>query len=386
MKISFLVPAAIALYLLFSMVSISASQIMLGIAFILWIIYLIRSKQKISFPGFFWPLLAYSLLSLVACIFSDNPKVSLIDSRELLLFLIVPLVYTGFQKTKDIKTANLALLASGLVSVLFSFFIFIFKYEPGERISGFMGHYMTQAGLLLLFATMALSMLIFSHNKIRYIWGGAFVVSSLALILTMTRNAWVGLVVSAFVLLLLYRPKLVVVIPVILALSFFISPKNIKQRALSVFSLKSYSNAIRIEYLKAGWEIIKDYPIFGTGPDTVDVIFNRPPYRDLLSRDALNNVHLHNNILQIAAERGVFTLLSWLVFIIWAVISLWKLTKNKHPLLFPFTAAALAGVLALFTAGLFEYNFGDSEVVTLFLYILTVPFTGERILKLKEIK
>lgn len=384
MKISFLVPAAIALYLLFSMVSISASQIMLGIAFILWIIYLIRSKQKISFPGFFWPLLAYSLLSLVACIFSDNPKVSLIDSRELLLFLIVPLIYSGFQKIKDIKTANLALLASGLVSVLFSFFIFIFKYEPGERISGFMGHYMTQAGLLLLFATMALSMLIFSHSKIRYIWGGAFVVSSMALILTMTRNAWVGLVVSAFVLFLLYKPKLVAVIPVILALSFFISPKDIKQRAMSVFSLKSYSNAIRIEYLKAGWEIIKEYPIFGTGPDTVDVIFQNPKYN--LSRDARNNVHLHNNILQIAAERGVFTLLSWLVFIIWAVISLWKLTKNKHPLLFPFTAAALASVLALFAAGLFEYNFGDSEVVTLFLYIITVPFAGERILKLKEIK
>jgi O-antigen ligase len=382
MKISFLVPAAIALYLLFSMVSISASQIMLGIAFILWIIYLIKSKQKISFPGFFWALLAYSLLSLVSCIFSDNPKVSLIDSRELLLFLIVPMVYTGFQKIKDIKIANLAFLASGLVSILFSFFIFIFKYTPGERISGFMGHYMTQAGLLLLFATMALSTLIFSNDRIRYIWGGAFVFSSIALVLTLTRNAWIGLVVSAFVLLLLYRPKLVAVIPVILALIFLISPRNIKERALSVFSLKSYSNAIRIEYLKTGWEIIKEYPLFGTGPDTVDVIFQNPKYD--LSKDARNNVHLHSNIIQIAAERGLFTLLSWLIFISWAFISLLKMTKNKQPLLFPFSAAALASVLAIFAAGFFEYNFGDSEVVTLFLYIITVPFAGERILKLKK--
>jgi O-antigen ligase len=382
MKRPFLVPAAIALYLLFSMVSISASQIMLGIAFILWIIYLIGSKQKISFPGFFWPLLAYIFLSLVAWILSDNTQISLIDSRELLLFLIVPLVYTGFQKIKDIKTANLALLASGLVSVLFSFFIFLFKYEPGERISGFMGHYMTQAGLLLLFATLALSLLIFSQDKIRFFWGGAFFVSSMALILTLTRNAWVGLVVSAFVLFFLYKPKLVVVIPVVLALTFFISPKSIKKRALSVFSLKSYSNAIRIEYLKTGWEIIKEYPLFGTGPDTVDVIFQNPKYD--LSRDARNNVHLHNNILQIAAERGLITLLSWLVFIIWAVISLWKLTKEKNPLIFPLTAAALAGVLALFAAGLFEYNFGDSEVVTLFLYITTVPFAGKRILMQKN--
>ncbi len=384
MKISYLVPAAISFYLLFSMVSISVSQAMLGIAFILWIIYMIKSKQKITFPGFFWALLAYSFLSLVACVFSDNPEVSFIDSRELLLFLIVPIIYTGFQKIKDIRMSNLALLASGLVSILFSFFIFLFKYEPGERISGFMGHYMTQAGLLLLFATLALSMLLFSHNKTRYLWGAAFFVSSIALVLTLTRNAWVGLVVAAFVLLLLYKPKFVALLPIVLALAFFVCPKGIKQRALSVFSLRSYSNAIRIEYIKTGWEIIKEYPLFGTGPDTVDVIFQNPKYD--LSEDARNNVHLHNNIIQIAAERGLFTVLAWLAFLIWAFISLMKLTKNRDPSLFPFTAAALAGLLALFAAGLFEYNFGDSEVVTLFLYLITMPFAAERILKLQENK
>jgi len=280
--------------------------------------------------------------------------------------------------------ANLALLASGLVSVLFSLFIFIFKYKPGERISGFMGHYMTKAGLLLLFATLALSMFLFSKTHIRYIWGGAFVISSVALILTLTRNAWVGLIVAAFVLLLLYRPKLVAIIPVILALTFLVCPKNIKRRALSVFSLKSYSNAIRIEYLKAGWKIIKEYPIFGTGPDTVEVIFQNPKYH--LSRDARNNVHLHNNIIQIAAERGILTLLSWLVFLIWTFVSLLKLIRNKHPSLFPLTAAALSCLLALFAAGLFEYNFGDSEVVTLFLYLITAPFAINRLLKSEEIK
>jgi hypothetical protein len=50
------------------------------------------------------------------------------------------------------------------------------------------------------------------------------------------------------------------------------------------------------------------------------------------------------------------------------------------------TAAALAGLLALFTAGFFEYNFGDSEVVTLFLYLITVPFAAQRINQLKETK
>jgi hypothetical protein len=56
-----------------------------------------------------------------------------------------------------------------------------------------------------------------------------------------------------------------------------------------------------------------------------------------------------------------------------------KLLKNKDPSLRPYTAAALAALLGMVAAGLFEYNFGDSEVVTLFLYLLTLPFVWERL-------
>jgi hypothetical protein len=43
------------------------------------------------------------------------------------------------------------------------------------------------------------------------------------------------------------------------------------------------------------------------------------------------------------------------------------------------TIAALAALLALFTAGLFEYNFADSEITMLFLYMITIPFSLARI-------
>ena len=39
-------------------------------------------------------------------------------------------------------------------------------------------------------------------------------------------------------------------------------------------------------------------------------------------------------------------------------------------------AAALAAIVAMLTAGLFEYNFGDSEFLMLFLIIVTLPFTA----------
>lgn len=372
---------AIALYLLFSMISISLGQIFLFLAFLLWLVVLIREKLRPRFPSFFWPLLVYSLLSLLSSIFSVNPEISLKDCRELLLFLIVPIVYCGFSKEKILLRAQLALLASATLSILYSFFVFVFRSSPGERMAGFMGHYMTQAGLLLLFSTMALGLFLFSRDKFRYLWGLGFLLALGALILTLTRSAWLGLIIAVCFLLLLYKPKTLIVVPVALGLFLILSPEHIRQRALSTFSSKTPSNQWRMEYLNAGIKIIKDYPLLGTGPDTVDMVFQNPKYE--LSDLAKQNVHLHNNIIQIAAERGIPTLLAWIAFMIWTFLSLLKRLKRNQASIYPFVAAALASVCGLFTAGLFEYNFADSEIITLFLYIITVPFALSRILKKK---
>ena len=39
-------------------------------------------------------------------------------------------------------------------------------------------------------------------------------------------------------------------------------------------------------------------------------------------------------------------------------------------------AAALAATAAMLAAGLFEYNFGDSEFLMLFLVLVTLPFAA----------
>jgi O-antigen ligase len=372
-----LLPLFIALYLLFSMVSISLSQIFLSLSLIFWIVILIREKQKFTFPSFFWPLLVYAALSLVSSFLSVNPEMSLKDSKELLLFLVVPIVYTGFYGEKVLKKANLALLASAYLGCLYSIFYFFFKASPGERVAGFMGQVMTQGGLLLLFSCMALSMLLFSRDRTRYLWGLGFLLSLFALVLTQTRSAWLGLVIAASLILFLYKPKALIIVPFAVGLFYLVSPQPIKKRALSSFSLKHPLNKPRIEYMRAGLKIIGDFPLVGTGPDTVDMVFQNPKYG--LSEEAKRNVHLHNNIIQIGAERGIPTLLAWLTFMVWIFISLFKLLKNKDPTLRPFTVAALGALFALFTAGLFEYNFADSEITALFLYLITIPFSLARI-------
>lgn len=384
MKCYSLLPLTLALCLFFSLISISLTQIFLFFSFVFWLILLYQKKLGLSFPSFFWPLAAYAALSLIASFFSRNPEISLQDSRELLLFLIVPIAFTGFSKEKEILRANLALLASAYISTLYSFFYYIFKASPGERLQGFMGHYMTQAGLLLLFSSVALSMFFFSRGKIRFLWGLGFLLALFCLILTQTRGAWIGLVVASFLILLLLKPKALIIVPVVLGLFFLASPQHIKKRAQSIFSLRSYSNRMRVEYIRAGVKIIKDFPLFGTGPDTVDMVFQNPKYG--LSEDAKRNVHLHNNFIQIAAERGMPTLLVWMTFLVWAAVSLFRLLKNKNPSLHSLAVASLAALFALVAEGFFEYNFADSEITTLFLYLLTVPFALIRIQKTEKEK
>jgi O-antigen ligase len=240
-----------------------------------------------------------------------------------------------------------------------------------------MGHYMTQAGLLCLFCSIALSIFLFSKGKQRYLWGAGFVLALVPLALTLTRSAWVGLFVAVVLILLLYKPKTLIVVPIAVGLFFLVGPQNMKQRAIDIFSLKDLSNIHRIEYLKAGIQIVGDYPLLGTGPDMTDDVFQDPKYG--LSDQARDNVHLHNNIIQIAAERGIPALISWLVFMVWAFLSLLKLLIKRNPAFLPLAVAGLAALTTLATAGLFEYNFGDSEITVLFLYIITIPFTLARV-------
>ena len=375
-KLAWLLPLFITLFALFSMVSISLSQIFLVHAFVVLAICVTKNQIRISFPPFFWGIIVYCALSILASFFSVNPRVSLIDCKDLLLFLIIPIVYIGLQQTNKIYRANLALLASAYVSIFYSLFVYIFKAAPGERVQGFMGHYMTQAGVMLLFGALALSLFIFSRDKARFFWGLGFLLSVLILILTSTRSAWIGMVIATSVVLFFYKPKTLIIVPLATALILLLSPREVKTRALSIFSTRSYSNAQRVEYLNAGIQIIKEFPIFGTGPNTVEMEFQNPKYG--LSEEAKQNVHLHNNILQIAAERGIPTLLAWFVFLVWLFISLIKLVPNKDPTLFPLTVAAIAAFLAHFAAGLFEYNFADAEVAALFFYMMAIPFAQSR--------
>lgn len=369
--------SALTLAVLLSEASVSIVQIFLTIALAAWIALLVRKERRLAVPAFFWPLLAYAALSLLSSAFSVNPGESFRDDRELLLFILVPMVFTAFKKAEEADLIVGALLGSGFINVLYSIGYGFLKAVPGERVEGFMSHYMTQAGLLVLFGSIALGYIFFGRGRNPLLWAGSLVLAFYALILTLTRSGWIGLGVAAVVIILLWKPKTIVLLPVLAALLFFVAPRPVRDRALSIFDFNDPLNRTRVEYAKAGAKIIADFPLLGTGPNTVSMVFQNPKYG--LSEMAKRNVHLHSNIMQIAAERGIITLLAWLAFLATAFLSLLKLARPRGAPFRPLAAGALAALAAFFAAGFFEFNFGDSEVATLLLIILTLPFAVARL-------
>ena len=85
--------------------------------------------------------------------------------------------------------------------------------------------------------------------------------------------------------------------------------------------------------------------------------------------------HLHNVPLQIAAERGLPALGVWIWFVVTVIRGLLVRMRRGDRARY-LAAAGLGAVAAMLAAGLFEYNFGDSEFLMLLLVLVTLPWAA----------
>ena len=144
-------------------------------------------------------------------------------------------------------------------------------------------------------------------------------------------------------------------------------------RIYSTFDMNDPTSRDRVAMLQAGVEMLQDYPLTGVGPEMVGRVY--PDYR-VATAVQENNMHLHNVPMQIAAERGLPALVLWLWFIGTALVG--AAAAAPSPAHAGLAATAMGAIAAMLTAGLFEYNFGDSEFLMLFLILITLPFAADR--------
>jgi O-antigen ligase len=320
----------------------------------------------------FFPLALYAVLTLVSAAFSLKPQISLVDSKQLVVLLVVPIAYRLLRGRLSLTAVDVVITV-GAVSAMLGIIQYVIQgYDNlGRRPQGMLGLNMTYSGLVMLVVCAAFARIMFAtHNRT---WAALVMPALLiALAFTFTRSAWIGACCGVGLLFVLRDFRLLALLPVALGLFMVLAPPNLSARIYSTFSLTDPSNADRVAMMKSGVRIIKDHPLTGVGPDMIMEVY--PAYRDATAVNAINP-HLHNVPMQIAAERGLPALVVWLWFIVVLARDLIKRRRGGFPSL---ANGALAAVVAMLTAGMFEYNFGDSEFLMLFLVLVTLPYAAER--------
>jgi len=356
--------------------AIGVANAVFAAALLLWIVEL-RRERRWAEP--FRPAIVFWLGILVACgaasaIFSLHPVTSIVALKGMFTFLALPLFADVMKTERDVRRVVGALGAAGAILAI----VGIWQYLHGadrlsDRIEGTLSHYMTFSGLLLvislLFAGIALE-----GKRRRAVPAALVLITGGAIVMTFTRNAYVGFFGALVVFLAIRRPAWLPAIPVLAAAVYLGAPSAIRARILSTFDPADPTNRDRLDMAVAGFRMIRDFPVFGLGLTLVKPYY--PLYR---VPDALRwrVPHLHDNILQIAAESGLLAAAAYVaVLACFFAGCLGALSRERDPGRRGILAGAFLAVTGVSLAGFFEYNFGDVEVLMTTLIVMAIPFAG----------
>jgi putative inorganic carbon (HCO3(-)) transporter len=305
----------IAVWLALVQISIAASQIVLAVLVLLWLYLVSRDEVLPRSLPYDVPFALYAVLTLASAWFSFDPGASFPATKELLLLVVPGLLVSTVRKRETLESLVVLLVAIADTGAL----VGLWQYRFGDlsdinhRIHGFVGHYMTYSGLLMGVGLLAFAGFLFSAPRSRYRWfylGSFFLIES-ALVLSLTRSAWIGTLVAGLLLLFLKDWKLLLLAPVLAAVAAVLLSGDIERRILSLVRPDT-SGWDRVYMLEAGSRIVKNHPFLGVGPEMVSEVY--PIYVEPDARRH-DNPHLHNNLIQVAAERGLPALAAFLWFV-----------------------------------------------------------------------
>jgi O-antigen ligase len=311
-----------------------------------------------------WPSLAWLLALVLAAWFAVDRAGSLPRITKAFFPLLVPLAATHARLPGRARRALAVLLVSSALASLYGWVLYLARGAAWPaRARGAAGHYMTFGGQLLIFVSVAAGIAALARAR-RWRWAAAAtaLLGCATLLPTYTRSAWIGLSVSLGVLCGLTRPRWILALVSILLLALVLAPPSYRARALSSFDPHHPTNVERTYMWQAGIAMFRDHPLTGVGLEDLRAVYDR--YKLPQARERAG--HLHNVPIQIAASMGLAGLIAWALL----YTSLFAAATRglRRTLAAGGIAAGLrAGVTGLLAgfllAGLFEWNFGDEELL-----------------------
>lgn len=414
-------------------VSIFAAEGLLALSGLVLAVRLARRETRLVRTSVDAPLLAFTVWTLLSASFASDPAVSHEDAKKLVLFLLFYVILDLARREAARERLLDALLLGGLALAAYTVAQHhLLGFDTlDRRPHGFIGHYMSAAGVTMGVLLVAAARLVCGgvvRPRGRDAWLAAAVLAGVAavtaaaahgrgalgarvfvaalaaasaglalsradavrraaallplvvvpfaawaLVVSQTRGAWLGGLLGLATVAAFRAPRLIAAVAAAVLLLLVVRPAAVRER----LTVSDASSVDRYYMWQAGLDMVMDRPVFGQGPGMILSAYPRYRWPEAPNKLA---PHLHDNLLQIAAERGV----PGLVFFLWWVAATlgaaYAEAKRRQgaPADDAGSAAAATGALAVvvaaFVEGLVEYNLGDSEVLMLFLLVTAVPF------------
>jgi O-antigen ligase len=340
------------------------------------------------------PLLLFMAGTVVSMLLDDEPSLGLKQVKKFFVFLMLIVIYNTFRKLEEMRWLVIFWAAAATVQAVWSFQQYVDKREEAaalginfynfyvaNRITGFLGHWMSFSGVQMMALLVILSVLFFwpPPRKVAIaLWISAVLVL-VSIVLGNTRSVWGATAGGAVFLVWMWRPKMLLVLPVLAAAGFIVAPVSVQERLISIYKPHDTvdSNTHRYITMRTGIEMIKAHPWFGLGPEIVNRDFLKwvPPDIPKPLPDGYYG-HLHSIYIHYAAERGIPTMLMMMWFLGTIIFDFARGLKRASAAQRAFLCGGIAVVIGILLEGFFELNLGDSEPLGMFLAVVACGYVA----------
>ena len=236
---------------------------------------------------------------------------------------------------------------------------------PG-RVYSFFDNPNSFANIPVLFAPVMLAMFCYSPKLWqRLVFGLAFVLSAVCLIMTYTRGAWMAWLLSIFVFILTVRPKAAPWLAALGLLCVPLLPQSVLARFLTIFSGDSSINS-RAPIYMAIVRLIKRNLILGVGLGSTTL-------RKVVDINGFYTgtayfVHSHNQFTQIWGESGIFAMVSYFFASFFPIKRGIRSGADRQlaPVTRAVAAGSAAGLLGAVFFGLTDYIWSYPRIMLLY--------------------
>lgn len=256
-----------------------------------------------------------------------------------------------------------------------------------ERATGFYGQYQTYSEVLQLVAALALGLLVARRrfDRISLLCAAAFAVLCAAMLLTVTRASWAGLLISSLTIILIGAGRRIALVFAAIALPLVATGALLlhETRGVGFLDRHDLSTSWRLTVWREAVGVLVARPrslLVGVGMDTLKLRWRE---WGMFEGGRLPWGHLHSTPLQIAFERGLPALAVWLALLFIYARTAWRLMQRSGSgdrLGRGLGLGALGGAVGFFAGGLVHYNLGDSEVAMVFYIIMGLTLAADRLI------